>query len=131
MTRAQPPGTIGIEPDYHSGDGGSRAITPMDPPGSLGLDHTNWQTTLDRYDMVEMFANRICDQYRRMSRDKAQIISIDIEGYEYLFDPALERVVGILGYSWHQEEDRDSYYMSSFLGRNTTQKLRKQLESRG
>lgn len=156
MTRVQPPGIIGLEPDFNPGDQGSNALTPMDPPGPLGIHHTI-RTPLGRQifpdqddldsdhvaqdnqddedlthlNLLDRVAGEICDRYRQMSSEEAQIVSIDIEQYQYLFDLTHERVAGIVGYSWPQTASRDASRMSGFLGRKKTRKHKQQLEARG
>ncbi|MBR0800717.1 hypothetical protein JQ615_35685 [Bradyrhizobium jicamae] len=57
-----------------------------------------------------------CDAYAQMSSATDQIVQLNDQGYEFLFDVGAERVVAAFGITRYNPGSRDSARMAGFLG---------------
>lgn len=109
------PGSIG----HAAGMNDGISASTISETGRNRLDTAGLKPMLD---ICDRYRNMMCDDYDKMTSGESNIVSMEIEGYEYVFDLSLERVVGAFGYSYVSEQERDKKYMSDFLGRVQSKK---------
>jgi hypothetical protein len=135
MTVSRKLGPIGVNPDFglSAHPGPISTHTLIDHPGPISTNAVNdrhIRSSLASAKLCDHYRDLICESYQQNTPAEIEIVSIDIEGYEYLFDLAHDRVVGVFGYSYVSQEARDKKYMAGFLGRvRSERQLRKMTQS--
>jgi hypothetical protein len=72
-----------------------------------------------------------CDAYAQMSSAGDQIVQLNDQGYEFLFDVGAERVVAAFGITRYNPGNRDSARMADFLGQATSTDLQRIIQLAG
>ena len=133
MVSARIPGPLGrdsigySDSDTHDGTLPGAAAPLPGPIGHGFAESDEERLAMETASLCARYGDIICGRYHRMTDGETSIVSMDIEGYEFLFDLAHERVVGVLGYTFVSEQTRDTKYMAGFLGRAQSKKQLEQL----